>query len=311
VTNLLRELMQERDYLLADGAMGTSLMALGLGRGELSEQWNVAHPERVRQVHQGFIDAGADLLLTNTFGANRLALGKAGLAGHVAEYNRAAVEQARAVADTAGRPVLVCGSLGPTGQLLKPLGKLTREEAEAAFAEQAQVLAESGVDLLWLETHSALEELHAALAAALATGLPYAVTLSFDTRGRTMMGTRPAAAWQETQQAAVPPIAFGANCGSGPAQLVETVLAIVAATGADATVIAKGNCGKPRLGGGYDGTPELMAVYARLARDAGATIIGGCCGTTAEHLAAMAAALAETPRGTPPSAERVAELLAT
>jgi 5-methyltetrahydrofolate--homocysteine methyltransferase len=289
--------------LLADGAMGTSLFAQGLATGDSPELWNLDHPERVRVVHRGFIAAGSDLILTNSFGANRCRLALHGAAERVAELNSAAAALARAEADQAGRTVLVAGSIGPTGEIFQPIGALAPADGAAAFAEQAAALAEGGCDLLWIETISAAEELEAALAGAAPTGLPIVASMTFDTHGRTMMGLTPAAAMALRTGLAARPAAFGANCGIGPAGLVESVLGLARAAAPGDLIVAKGNCGIPQYQEGhihYDGTPAVMADYACLARDAGARVIGGCCGTTAAHIRAMAAALVARPSGSPP-----------
>ena len=211
----------------------------------------------------------------------------------------------------AGR-VVVAGSMGPTGELFEPLGALTPEAAIAAFAEQAAALAEGGVDLLWIETMSAKEEIEAAAAGAATTGLPFVTTMSFDTNGRTMMGLGPAELAGLAHGLSPRPLAYGANCGVGAAELVAAIVNMSPAAEPGDVIIAKGNCGVPYFVEGqirYDGTPELMADYARLARDAGARIIGGCCGTTPVHIAAMRAALeAHVPGGRPTMSE-IAERL--
>jgi 5-methyltetrahydrofolate--homocysteine methyltransferase len=299
----LTDLLARQPVVVADGAMGTSLFALGLETGASPELWNLEHPERVRAVHQSFVDAGADLILTNSFGGNRYRLSLHGAQERVAELNRAAAGLARAVADGAGRPVLVAGSMGPTGEIFAPIGALDRQAGEAAFAEQAEALAEGGCDVLWIETISAVEELDAAVSGAARTRLPVVATMTFDTHGRTMMGVSTAAAMGLREHLAVRPVAFGANCGIGPAQLVESVLGLARAAAAGDVIVAKGNCGVPQYHDGqihYDGTPQIMAAYACLARDAGARVIGGSCGTTADHVRAMIDALASRPPGPPP-----------
>jgi 5-methyltetrahydrofolate--homocysteine methyltransferase len=289
--------------LIADGAMGTSLFALGLETGASPELWNLEQPERVRAVHRSFVDAGSDLILTNSFGGNRHRLMLHGATERVRELNRAATRLAREVADAAGRPVLVAGSIGPSGEIFAPIGALDRDTGTAAFAEQAAALAEGGCDLLWIETISAVEELEAAVAGAAQTGLPIVATMTFDTHGRTMMGVTTEAAMRLRARLAVRPVAFGANCGIGPAQLVESVLGLARAADPGDLIVAKGNCGVPHYHDGaihYDGTPEVMVAYACLARDAGARVIGGCCGTTATHVRAMVEALgARAPGPTP------------
>ena len=302
MTNLAA-LLEAGGILLADGGMGTGLFAQGLTTGDSPELWNVDAPERVAAVHRGFVEAGADIILTNSFGANRQRLMLHGAQDRVAELNAAAVRVARGVADAADRPVLVAGSIGPTGELMPPLGPLEPELAVSVFAEQAQALADGGADLLWIETMSAPGEVEAALEAAAATGLPVVTTMSFDTQGRTMMGLAPDAAVHFLKALPTPPTGYGANCGIGPAQLVASLLDFQRAAAPADIIVAKGNCGVPEYREGhihYSGTPEIMAAYARLARDAGARIIGGCCGTSPSHLAAMRAALDGSERGPVP-----------
>ena len=300
----LDSLLASRAVLLADGGMGTGLFALGLSTGDSPELWNVRHPERIAAVHRGFVAAGSDIILTNSFGGSRHRLKLHQAQERVAELNMAAARVARGVADAAGRPVVVAGSIGPTGELIVPLGPLTVDEAAAAFAEQAQALAAGGADVLWIETMSAAEEVEAAVQGAMTTDLPVVVTLSFDTNGRTMMGITPEAAVALFRRLPRPPLAFGANCGTGPGQLLATVLGLAEAAGPEAILVAKGNCGIPEYKDGhicYSGTPAIMAAYARLARDCGARIIGGCCGTSAVHVAAMRQALDEGERGSRPT----------
>ena len=301
--NPLRDLLAAKSVLLADGAMGTSLFEAGLETGDSPELWNVDHPDRVAAIHRSFVAAGADILLTNTFGGTRYRLALHDAQDRVAELNRAGAAIAREVADAADRPVLVAGSMGPTGEIYQPVGPLAQEDGEDAFAEQAAALADGGADLLWIETISGVEELAAAVAGAAKAGLPIIATMTFDTNGRTMMGLTPEAAMAFRDQLAVRPAAFGANCGVGPAQLVDSIFSLGAAAGPDDILIAKGNCGVPEYRDGhihYDGSPEIMADYACLARDAGARIIGGCCGTSAIHLRAVAEALATRQPGRKP-----------
>jgi 5-methyltetrahydrofolate--homocysteine methyltransferase len=308
----LTDLLARRPVVVADGAMGTSLFALGLETGAAPEMWNLEQPARVRAVHRSFVDAGSDLILTNSFGGNRYRLSLHGAEERVAELNRAAARLARDVADAAGRPVLVAGSMGPTGEIFAPIGALAPEAGRAAFAEQAAALAAGGCDLLWIETISAAEELEAAVAGAAPTGLPVIATMTFDTHGRTMMGVTTEAAMRLRERLPVRLVAFGANCGIGPAQLVDSVLGLARAATADDIIVAKGNCGVPHYHDGqirYDGTPEIMAAYARLACDAGARVIGGCCGTTAAHIGAMVAALAGSPPGPVPERSAIEAML--
>ena len=310
--NILDRLLSARPYLLADGATGTNLIDMGLQSGDAPEPWNVEHPDRVEHLHRSFVEAGADIILTNSFGGNGYRLALHGAQNRVAELNEQAARIARRVAEECDRPIVVAGSMGPTGELFAPLGKLTPEDGRAAFAAQARALAEGGADLLWVETLSSREEVEAALAGAHVTGLPVVCTLSFDTNGSTMMGLSPSefAALCRTMTPA--PHAFGANCGLGPAETVVGVLNLAGAARDSDVIVAKGNCGIPEYIDGvieYGGTPELMAQYARLAYDAGARIIGGCCGTTIEHLRAMHEALSEHTSGARPTGDEVASTL--
>ena len=188
---MLATLLAEGRPLLADGATGTNLFEAGLASGETPELWNDAQPEKIRALHQAFVDAGADIVLTNSFGGNRRRLMLHKLEGRVRELNRLAAEIARDVADRAGRPVVVGGSVGPTGDLLAPLGPLTEDEAADVFAEQIEGLKAGGADVVWIETMSAPEEIRAAAARRERVGMPYVATASFDTAGRTMMGLAP------------------------------------------------------------------------------------------------------------------------
>ena len=295
----LHSILETTGWVLADGATGTNLFRAGLETGYPPELWNVERTEDITALHTSFIDAGSQLILTNSFGgtAHRLRLHAAD--DRVGELNLAAAKLARQAADDGrdkhGHEIVVAGSIGPTGELFEPMGALDHADALAAFTEQAEALAAGGVDLLWIETMSSLEEVKAAIEAASAVGLPAASCLTFDTAARSMMGVTPA-------DFASKSIGFGAdyvgaNCGIGPAELLHSVSEII--TTASVPVIAKGNCGIPAYLDGaihYHGTPELMADYACLARDAGVRIIGGCCGTTPDHVAAMRAALVSTPQ---------------
>jgi methionine synthase I (cobalamin-dependent) len=290
---MLQKLLAEGRPLLADGATGTNLFEVGLTAGDNPEAWNETHPDRIRALHQSFVDAGADIILTNSFGGNRRRLVLHALEGRARDLNRMAAQNARAVADKAGRPVVVGGSVGPTGDLLAPLGPLTEDEAVEVFVEQIQGLAEGGADVAWIETMSAPEEIRAAARAAARVGLPFTATASFDTAGKTMMGLAPDAYAEMFEGYEVAPLAFGANCGVGAADLLVSILGMTGAR-PDAIVIAKANAGVPQWHGAhihYSGSPELMAIYAGMAIDAGARIVGGCCGTKPSHLAAMRKAL--------------------
>jgi methionine synthase I (cobalamin-dependent) len=308
---MLETLLAQGRPLLADGATGTNLFEMGLASGETPELWNVNHPDKIQTLHRSFVDAGADIILTNSFGGNRRRLMLHSLESRTRELNRIAAEIARSATEGAGRPVVVAGSVGPTGDLLAPLGPLTEDEAFAVFVEQIEGLKEGGADVVWIETMSAPDEMRAAARAAGALGMPYTVTASFDTAGKTMMGVAPAALAALTAEFDPKPLAFGANCGVGASDLVMSILAMTQAQ-PDAIVIAKANAGIPQWHGAhihYSGTPELMADYAGLAIDAGARIIGGCCGSTPTHLAAMRRAIdVHAARARPELDQVVAEL---
>ncbi|MGB2534576.1 MAG: betaine--homocysteine S-methyltransferase [Candidatus Puniceispirillum sp.] len=308
------DLLAERSYLVADGATGTNLFGRGLETGYPPELWNVERPDDILWLHDSFLNAGSNLILTNSFGGTSYRLKLHEAQDRVEELNHAAaVNAVTAVTnhrDKTGNDAIVAGSIGPTGELFEPLGALTASTAFDAFKKQATALAEGGVDMLWVETMSATEEVDAAVNAAKTTGLPVAVTMTFDTASRTMMGITPA---QFARQAlALGADVLGANCGIGPAELMHSMAGMTpTASAADIPMVAKGNCGIPAYVEGaihYHGTPELMASYALFARDAGISIIGGCCGTTPEHVAAMSAALASRPAGTLDEDEMLAVL---
>jgi methionine synthase I (cobalamin-dependent) len=301
MTDRLTSLLAERPWLLADGATGSNLFDRGLQSGDAPELWNSDHPERIAELQRAFIEAGADIILTNSFGGTRHRLKLHKAQERVAELNEKAARIARSEADRAGRVVLVGGSMGPTGEILEPLGPLSLDAAREAFAEQALALSRGGADLLWIETMSSIEETEAAVAGARETGLPIIATMSFDTNGRTMMGITPfeLAALHRKHHLA----ACGSNCGTGPSELVACIVNLATASDPTAILVAKANCGIPQFIDGqirFNGTPELMAQYACLSFDAGARIIGGCCGTTPEHLRIMRQALESHVRGPKP-----------
>jgi 5-methyltetrahydrofolate--homocysteine methyltransferase len=285
----LQELLEQKGVVIADGATGTSLQAAGLPAGTPPELWNLERPEVIRELHRSYIEAGAQLILTNTFGGSRPRLERAGLGDKVREINRAA---ARLAKEVAGGQALVLGDIGPSGEMLAPLGKLTVEEARRAFAEQAAALAEGGADAILIETMSDLDEARAAVEGAKeATDLPIICTMSFDTHGRTMMGVKPEQAAVELWGLGL--AAVGANCGRTLSESLEAIRAMRRAL-PEATLIAKPNAGLPRLEGDeliYEVTPEVMAEYAARFADQGVKIFGGCCGSTPAHIAAIAAVL--------------------
>ncbi|SMH49859.1 betaine--homocysteine S-methyltransferase [Mesorhizobium australicum] len=307
MTNPIDALLAEKGMLLADGATGTNLFAMGLAAGEAPELWNTADPDKIVALHQGFVDAGADIILTNSFGGTRQRLKLHNAQERVHELNKAAAEIARRVADRADRKVIVAGSIGPTGELLEPLGAMTYAEAVEAFAEQIEGLKAGGADVAWIETMSAPDEIRAAAEAAIRVGLPYTYTASFDTAGRSMMGLHPKDIHGVAQGMAELPVAVGANCGVGASDILSSLLDMTEAA-PEATVIVKGNCGIPEFRGAeiyYSGTPELMGDYARLAIDAGAKIIGGCCGTSFVHLKAIRDAIDSHVKAARPTVEDV------
>lgn len=299
MTNPIHALLAEKGVLLADGATGTSLFAMGLASGEAPELWNDTAPEKIVALHQGFVDAGADIILTNSFGGTRHRLKLHHAQDRVHELNKRAAEIARSVVDREDRRIIVAGSVGPTGELLQPLGALTYGKAVEAFAEQIEGLKAGGADVAWIETMSAPDEIRAAAEAAVRVGLPYIYTGSFDTAGRTMMGLAPKDIHTVTEGLGEGPAAVGANCGVGASDILASLLDMSAAK-PDAVLVVKGNCGIPEFRGTeihYSGTPDLMAKYACMAFDAGASIIGGCCGTSCDHLRAMRDALDHYVRG--------------
>jgi 5-methyltetrahydrofolate--homocysteine methyltransferase len=301
----LSELLSSGRVLLADGATGTNYFLAGLTSGDPPEFWSVDRPEEVRGLHRRFVEAGADIILTNTFGCNPHRLKLHNAQDRTYELAKRAAELARQVADAASRPVVVAGSVGPTGELFEPMGALTHADAVASFTEEMRGLRDGGADVAWIETMSSTEEINAAAEAANSVGLPYVVTCSFDTAGRTMMGLMPGEMAGALAAQPVAPLAIGANCGVGASDILVTLLEM---RGAPYALVSKGNCGIPHFEGTecvYSGTPELMAKYASMAIDAGARIIGGCCGTTPQHLAAMRAAIDRHAAGEPPTIDAI------
>ncbi len=293
--NPLTALLDERADawpVLLDGGMGTLLQDSGLDDGGSGELWNVERPDAVRASHQAYARAGARVLTTNTFGGSRPRLAMHGLEDRVHELNQAAAAIARSVADEHG--ALVAGDLGPTGELLAPLGTMSPEEAEEIFAEQLLGLRDGGIDLVLIETMSDLAEVQAAVAAArsVVPGLPVLATLSFDTNLRSMMGVRPADA--VTALAAAGVDAVGANCGRGPEEMEAIAAELVAARPEHLLLVAQSNAGLPQVVGDhfeYDKTPADLAAHAVALHRLGIDLIGACCGSTPDHVAAMRAAL--------------------
>jgi 5-methyltetrahydrofolate--homocysteine methyltransferase len=276
---------------VADGAMGTMLQSVGLPVGASPEAWLLENPDPVCGVHRAYVEAGADLILTCTFGGTRTRLKRPGRSDRVTEVNRRAVEVAR---EAAGDRAYVAGDIGPLGEFLAPMGKITYEQAVDIFAEQARALAEAGVDVLYIETMSDLNEARAAVEGAqqVSSGVPITITLSFDRNGWTNMGVSPEQAAKTLLAIGVDGI--GANCGA-TLEMTEGALAKIHEVAAQAILIAKPNAGKPRMVKReevYDATPADMAEYARKFVALGARIVGGCCGSTPEHIRAIAQAMA-------------------
>ena len=294
-TNRLEALLGDGP-ILADGAMGTNLFAEGLTFGDPPEVWNLAHPEVVRRIHRGYLDAGSRILLTNTFGGNRRRLALSGHDNRVAELNRTAAILLRSEVEAAAaafpdRPkALVAGDIGPTGEIMAPIGTLEEAEAIDVFAEQAAALVAGGADLIWIETMSDLAEMKAAIDGVrrVAPEIPIIATMTFDTRGHTMMGVSPERAAKALVSWGVD--AIGGNCGNGPDELIPVMEKMHAAE-PDAVLVAKSNAGMPELvdmRAVYRSEPDDFAEVVARMQKAGATIVGGCCGTTAAHLRAIA-----------------------
>ncbi len=286
----LQRLLREREVLIADGAWGTQLAERGLEPGEPPESWVLSRPDEVRDVAARYVEAGAEIVLTNTFGGSRLKLARGGLDESVAELNRRAVELSKEAAD--GR-ALVFASVGPTGEFMAPLGTISEEEMVAVFAEQIAAMVEGGTDGILIETMTDLDETKAALAAAKARfDGPVVTSMTFD-RGpagyATMMGVTPQQAAKELQEAGADVV--GSNCGHGIENIVEVARLMRPAT--DLPLWCKPNAGLPRLVEGrtvFDETPEQMVAHFGELVEAGAQIIGGCCGTTPNHIRALVAA---------------------
>ena len=257
MTNALSRLMETRDWILADGATGTNLFNMGLESGEAPEIWNDQHPDRIHHLYKSTVDAGSDVFLTNSFGGNAARLKLHGQEKRANALSRISAEIGREVADKTDREIVVAGSVGPTGEIMAPMGALTHELAVEIFHEQAEGLKDGGADVLWLETISAPEEYRAAAEAFKLADMPWCGTMSFDTAGRTMMGLTSADMATMVEKLDNPPLAFGANCGVGASDLLRTVLGFVA-QGTERPIVAKGNAGIPKYVDGhihYDGTP--------------------------------------------------------
>ena len=292
--NLLERLSTET--ILADGAMGTMLHAHGVGFDKCFDELNLTIPSAVADIHRAYIEAGAQLILTNTFGANRFKLSKHGLDDHVVQLSQAGVDLAKRVVSASFRDVLVAGSVGPLGVRIAPFGRVQPEQARTAFAEQIGALAEAGADLIVIETMSDLYEIKEAIKAAnQVCSLPIVASVTFTRDDRTILGDDPAKVARILKETGVD--VMGVNCSGGPAQLLRILKQMCQAVPGGKFWV-KPNAGWPEQVGGrimYPADADYFGDYALSFREAGACIVGGCCGTTPQHIAAMRKALATAP----------------
>ena len=291
--NKLQSFLDEAPYLVADGAMGTMLFASGLKHGDAPELWNLEHPERIAEVHLAYLESGAQVLYTNTFGGNRFRMKLHGIEAKVRDVNRAAAAILSNAIATSGKDALIAGDIGPSGQVLLPYGELPFDEAVAGFEEQAGALLEGGVDIIVIETMSDLEEVRAAIEGVrqVSKDIEIIATMTFDTQGYTMMGVSPEHAAGKLMEFGA--AAIGGNCGNGPDEVV-TVIEKMRGMDPDAVLVSKANAGVPQLVKGkvvYRATPEDMGEYALDVYQAGARIIGACCGSSPAHIKAISEAL--------------------
>ena len=295
-SNRFLERLQSSQILILDGATGTNLQRRGLPTGMPSDLWVLDNPDAVLALHDDFLQAGSDILLTDTFGSSRINLQRQGLGDRFERTNRQAVALARQAAARAGRPqgneVLVGGSMGPLGEMLQPNGTLAEADAVQAYAEQARLLAEAGVDLLVIETQFDLNEAKAALCGAQSvTDLPVVVSFSYDRGTRSMMGVKPDQVGRELAGSGA--AAIGINCGRSLDDNLQALQMLRAVT--DLPIWFKPNAGLPRTADDgsmiYDVSPEMMAAQVPQWIEAGARLVGGCCGTSPEHLRAVAQAV--------------------
>ena len=295
MANSFSDRLKAGGVVVADGATGTNLQAVGLPPGASPEEWVFDQPDRILALQRSFVEAGSDLILTCTFGATRLRLKESRYADRVAELNRRAVELAR---EAAGHRTLIGGSMGPLGALLKPFGPIEYAEAVAAYAEQAQALQDGGVDMLVLETHFALEEVQAAVEGAKQVShLPLVVSFSYDRGVRTMMGVKPAQVAEKFKTSDV--AAIGANCGT-TLENMQKIMQEYAAANSGLFLWAKPNAGLPSVDAAtgrsvYSVSPEQMGEFAKRYMEVGVRIVGGCCGSTPAHVRAIAQAVKSLP----------------
>ena len=283
----INQYIKERGHLIADGATGTNFFEMGLESGTPPEIWNIENPKKVIKNHLNFINSGANIILTNTFGANKYRLALHNMEEKVFEINFKGAEIAKKSVSRSGQDILIAGSIGPTGELLHPIGKLSEQDMIECFYQQAEALSKGGVDIIWIETMSAAEELKSAIIAVKKVKKPIFCTCSFDSHGKTMMGLDPIGLVSLAESFYPDVIGYGANCGIGTAELLGTLICLERERkNKSMHIIAKANCGMPELKDGhakYKETPKHMSLYANYAKKIGATVIGGCCGTKPEY----------------------------
>jgi 5-methyltetrahydrofolate--homocysteine methyltransferase len=289
--NKFIERLKTGEIMVTDGATGTNLQNVGLTSGMHTEDWIYDFPEKILDLEKAFVAAGSDIILTCTFGGTHIRMKNAKHGKEVVEINKRAADIARQAASSRSG-VMVGGSMGPLGQLLKPYGPITFDEAKAAFAEQAGALAEGGVDLLLIETHFATEEADAAFEGARSvTDLPIVISFSYDRGTRTMMGVKPEQVIHRYEAKGASMV--GANCGT-TLENMQSIIKEYAAARIGCPLWAKPNAGMPRLNGNqtiYDVTPKQMAEFAIKYIENGAQVVGGCCGSTPDHVAAIVKAV--------------------
>ena len=297
--NALKDLLNSKKVVITDGAWGTELAVCGLGSSTLPETWNLDHPDKIQGIASSYIEAGAEIILTNTFGANLFKLRKAGLADKIEELNREGVALSK---DAAKDRALVAASIGPSGEFLEPLGTVTEKEMTNAYAIQAKAMAGAGADAILIETFTDLEESLCALTGVRRScDLPVIISMTFDhgIKGyATMMGITPATAAEKLQAAGADIV--GSNCGSGIDDMIHVIARMAPAT--DLPLWVRSNAGLPELIDGQTVFKETPALFAsRLAdlANAGARFIGGCCGTTPEHIRMLVAEREKLTENTP------------